>query len=83
MTSHSLLVLAFAVSGFALSSCNGGDMADLPITYPARVVTTSQEVCPLDDQWQISRTEVGQDIRSILQSYFGKNGERICVQLLL
>ena len=83
MTSHSLLVLVFAVSGFALSLCNVGDMADLPITYTARVLTTSQEVCPPDDQRQISRAEVGQDHRSILQSYLGKSGERICVQLLL
>ena len=82
MTSHSLLVLDFAVSVFALSSCNVGDMASFPIAYPARVLTTSQEECPPDDQWQISRAEVGQDLRSILQSYLGKNGERVCIQLL-
>ena len=82
MTSHSLLVMAFAVSGFALSFCNVGEMANLPITYPARVVSTSQEVCPPDDHWQISRAEIGQDICNILQSYFGKNDEHICVQLL-
>ena len=75
--------MAFAVSGFALSSCNVGDMASFPITYPARVLGASQEVCPPNDQRQISRAEVGQDHRSILQSYLGKSGERICVQLLL
>ena len=82
MTSHSLLIMAFAVSCFALSSCNVGDMASLPIAYPARVLGASQEVCPPDHQWQISRAEVGQDLRSILQSYLGKSGERICIQLL-
>ena len=82
MTSHSLLIMAFAMSCFALSSCNVGDMASLPITYAARVLDASQEVCPPDDQRQISRAEVGQDLRRILQSYLGKNSERVCVQLL-
>jgi len=68
MTCHSLLALVFAVSCFASSSCNVGDIASLQVTYPARVLHTSQEECPSDDQQQIVRAEIGQDLVNILQS---------------
>jgi len=57
MTCHSLLALVLAVSCFASSSCNVGDIASMQVTYPARVLHTSQEECPSDDQQQIVRAE--------------------------
>jgi len=73
MTSHSLLVLVFAMSCFTSSSCNdGGDIASVPVTYPPRVLSTTQEECPPDDQREAVRNEVEQDLRNILQSYVGK-----------
>jgi len=73
MTSHSLLVLVFAMSCFTSSSCNdGGDTASVPVTYPPKVLNTTQEECPPDDQWETVRAEIGQDLRNILQSYVGK-----------
>jgi len=47
------------MSCFASSSCNVGDIASLQVTYPARVLHTSQEECPSDDQQQIVRAEIG------------------------
>ena len=44
----------------------------MPVTYPARVLNTAQEECPSDDQRETVRAEVGQDLRSILQSYLGE-----------
>ena len=68
MTYHCLVPLVFAVSCFASSSCNVGDIASLQVTYPARVLHTSQEECPSDEQQQIVRAEIGQDLHNILQS---------------
>ena len=74
MTSHSLLALVFAMSCFTSSSCNdGGDIASVPVTYPPKVLNTTQEECPPDDQRETVRAEVEQDLCNILRSYFGKN----------
>ena len=74
MTFHSLLALVFAMSCFTSSSCNdGGDIASVPVTYPPKVLNTTQEECPPDDQRETVRAEVEQDLRNILRSYFGKN----------
>ena len=72
MTSHSLLALVFAMSCFVSSSCNDG-IASVPVTYPPKVLSTTQEECPPDDQRGTVRAEVQQDLRNILRSYFGKN----------
>ena len=72
MTSHSLLVLVFAMSCFT-SSCNdGGDIASVPVTYPPKVLNTTLEECPPDDQRETVRAGVEQDLHNILRSYFGK-----------
>jgi len=62
MTCHCLVPLVFAVSCFASSSCNVGDIASLQVTYPARVLHTSQEECPSDDQQQIVRAETKKQV---------------------
>jgi len=73
MTSHSLLALVFAMSCFTSSSCNdGGDIASVPVTYPPKVLSTTQEECPPDDQRETVRAEVEQDICYILRVYVGK-----------
>ena len=71
MTSHSLLVLVFAMSCFVSSFCNDG-IANVHVTYPPKVLNTTQEECPPDDQRETIRAEVEQDLRNILWSYVGK-----------
>ena len=70
MAYHSLLALIFAISSIALSSCNHGvgDIPSVPVTYPARVLNTTREECPSDDQRETVRAEMGQDLANILQS---------------
>ena len=59
MTCHSLLVLVFGLSCFALSTCqNVGDMASLPILYPSKVLNTTQQGCPPDAQLETTRAEI-------------------------
>ena len=73
MTCHSLLVLVFGLSCFALSTCqNVGDMVSLPILYPSKVLNTTQQGCPPDEQLETTRAEIRQDVRSILQRHLGK-----------
>ena len=72
-SSHSLLALVFAMSCLDFSSCNGGgDIASELITYPPRVLRTAWEECPPDNQRQIIRAEVEQDLCNILWRYFGR-----------
>ena len=73
MTCHSLLVLVFGLSCFALSTCNVGDMASLPILYPSKVLNTTQQGCPPDEQLETTRAEIGQEVHSILQRHLGKH----------
>ena len=64
MTSHNLLVAVFTVSCAALSTGNYGNATIL--TYPARVLTTTQEECPSDAQHEMVMAEVKEDIRNLL-----------------
>jgi len=85
--SHSLLALVFAMSCLDFSSCNGGgDITSELVTYPPRVLRITWEECPSDNQRQIIRAEVEQDLCNILWSYFGRTcivhmvrvGEKFC-----
>ena len=83
MTSHSLLVLVFAVNCFASSSCSDGDdITSVPVTYHPRVLNTTQEECPSDDQRETVRAEVEQDLRNILRSYFGRSSDAVAEQVI-
>jgi len=66
MTTHNLLALVFAVSCFALSACNMGGTGDLQLpdvtSYPARILSTTQQGCPPEDQQQMIIAEIQQDI---------------------
>ena len=65
MTSHSWLVAVFTVSCVALSS--GNHDSPTTLTYPARVLNTTQRECPSDVQREVVITEVKEDIRNLLQ----------------
>ena len=55
-------------------------MASLPILYPGKVLDTTQEGCPPDEQLETTRAEIGQDVRSILQRLFGKHCNTMNIQ---
>ena len=64
MISHNLLVAVFMVSCVALST--GSYDNAVTLTYPARVLNTTQGECPSDAQREIVIAEVKEDIRSLL-----------------
>lgn len=65
MTSHSWLVAVFTVSCVALST--GNHDSPTTLTYPARVLNTSQGECPSDVQHELVIAEVNEDILNLLQ----------------
>ena len=64
MTSHNLLVAVFTVSFVAVSTGNHDNTVTL--TYPARVLNTTQGECPSDAQREMVIAEVKEDIRNLL-----------------
>lgn len=73
MAVHSLLVLVFGLSCFALSTCIHVDLASPPIFYHSKILETVQEGCPTDEQLETIIAEIGQDVYSILQRHLGKH----------
>ena len=49
-----------------------GHITCAPVTYPARILNTTQEECPPNHERESIRAVLGQDFRNILQSCLGK-----------
>ena len=64
MTSHNLLVAVFTVSFVVVSTGNHDNTVTL--TYPARVLNTTQGECSSDVQREMVIAEVKEDIRNLL-----------------
>ena len=63
-----ILVLILAAE-LQLTSCQEGmtsqhDNSSLPVTYSATVLEGEEQVCPPEEQREMARAEIGQDIRN-------------------
>ena len=72
MSSGSLFaILAFIlVAELQHTSCQLGSVTNnssLPITYPATAVEGGEQVCPPQEQLEMIRADIGQDIRNIIR----------------
>lgn len=69
MTFHSLLFAFLTMSCVALATVNGDNTTTL--SYPGRVLNTTQGECPADVQSETVTLEVKDDIRNLLK-HIGK-----------
>ena len=69
---YTVLVLILAAE-LQLTSCQEGvtsqhDNSSLPVTYPATVLEGGGQVCPPDEQLEMVRAEIAQDVLNIIRS---------------
>ena len=67
-----ILVLTLAAE-LQLTSCQEGvtsqhDNSSLPVTYSATVLEGGEQVCPPEEQREMARAEIGQDIRNTIRN---------------
>ena len=86
MTSQRLLVAVFTVSCIALSTGNHDNTTTL--TYPGRVLNTTQGECPSDVQRETVIAEVNEDICNLLHQlgkwvhiYIATGSRPICKEM--
>ena len=65
MLSQLALIAILVLVSLLTPSTSQGDNTALPLTLPARVIDTSEQVCPSDEVRETVRDEINQDIRNL------------------
>ena len=71
---YTVLVLILAAE-LQLTSCQEGvtsqhGNSSLPVTYPATVLEGGGQVCPPEEQLEMARVEIAQDVLNTVRNYF-------------